>query len=567
MNHLVWIFSVLLVSLCKAQIPERPSLGADYDDGTTLNQGGEVFDSDPLLYLNLGGSPGVDFPMYRKIPKTSFSCKNVKASGYYADMETNCQVFHLCENGEKLSFLCPNGTIFRQSRLTCDWWYKVDCGTSLEFYESSAEQLRQDRTTPKGEKSSRPRPLNFDDDRKVNNLESQVFAETGSLIISRQKSAKKFFESKSVPVTAEVTTVKSTGRFEVRKPKLNSPVQTTFGNKHSIYTPTVPPITSTTRSTTTSTTTTEPTTTEVPTTTYEITTYRESEQRSEGESLQGSHSSWFSSAATDPPVTESTIPELVNTLQNERRSDEGRAGRAQRLEDVPLVARPETLHSLATYFAADNKTRVELEKMVPEDQKILMEKIVREQKQLNPSLDTSDPNLRQLAKIFSKALTDYLHDPESFRETLSAVHPTQPPLPLVSDNLLLDEDKDEVLDFSDAPQTKPQRLVTTTPEPYTSTPFTPVTVRRNDVATKINEILDVPSGRRAPDGLFVTPSDFASPLDAETRGYLPSTSAASANLVDAIPTPTSFPTPKASHSTHPRTTPDPRLRRNQFQPS
>jgi hypothetical protein len=44
-----------------------------------------------------------------------------------------------------MSFLCPNGTIFLQSKLTCDWWFKVDCQSSEDFYESSSEQLRHDR--------------------------------------------------------------------------------------------------------------------------------------------------------------------------------------------------------------------------------------------------------------------------------------------------------------------------------------------------------------------------------------------------------------------------------------
>ena len=27
----------------------------------------------------------------------------------------------------KLSFLCPNGTIFNQDQFTCDWWFNVRC--------------------------------------------------------------------------------------------------------------------------------------------------------------------------------------------------------------------------------------------------------------------------------------------------------------------------------------------------------------------------------------------------------------------------------------------------------
>lgn len=54
------------------------------------------------------------------------------------------QVFHICDNGRKISFLCPNGTIFQQSQLICDWWFKVDCSKSTELYEQSAEQLAEE---------------------------------------------------------------------------------------------------------------------------------------------------------------------------------------------------------------------------------------------------------------------------------------------------------------------------------------------------------------------------------------------------------------------------------------
>ena len=42
-------------------------------------------------------------------------------SGYYADPEAECQVFHICsDDGQggmtKYSFLCPNGTIFNQGK-------------------------------------------------------------------------------------------------------------------------------------------------------------------------------------------------------------------------------------------------------------------------------------------------------------------------------------------------------------------------------------------------------------------------------------------------------------------
>jgi hypothetical protein len=42
-----------------------------------------------------------------------------------------------------MSFLCPNGTIFRQIDLICDWWFKVDCNSAPEHYAESSEQLQR----------------------------------------------------------------------------------------------------------------------------------------------------------------------------------------------------------------------------------------------------------------------------------------------------------------------------------------------------------------------------------------------------------------------------------------
>ncbi|XP_058976998.1 uncharacterized protein LOC101888135 isoform X2 [Musca domestica] len=101
-------------------------------------------DVDYEVYQGVVGRPGIDFPIYPRIPKTSFSCRSY-GNGYFADMETDCQVFHICEEGRKISFLCPNGTIFQQSELTCDWWFKVNCLGSSSFYGESSELLGKQR--------------------------------------------------------------------------------------------------------------------------------------------------------------------------------------------------------------------------------------------------------------------------------------------------------------------------------------------------------------------------------------------------------------------------------------
>ncbi|KAL3278235.1 hypothetical protein HHI36_013573, partial [Cryptolaemus montrouzieri] len=112
------------------------------------------------------GKPGVDFPVLTNIPKTSFSCRDIE-SGYYADLETRCQVFHICEDGKKISFLCPNGTIFQQADLICDWWFKVNCTNSPSLYEESSEQLKQESYR---RKSARRKPITENNIDKVSLL-------------------------------------------------------------------------------------------------------------------------------------------------------------------------------------------------------------------------------------------------------------------------------------------------------------------------------------------------------------------------------------------------------------
>ncbi|XP_050695170.1 uncharacterized protein LOC126984983 [Eriocheir sinensis] len=70
-----------------------------------------------------------NYPTYASVPHTSFTCRATPRPGLYGDVEAGCQVWHVCEaDGRQHSFLCPNGTVFSQRLLTCDWWYNVHCG-------------------------------------------------------------------------------------------------------------------------------------------------------------------------------------------------------------------------------------------------------------------------------------------------------------------------------------------------------------------------------------------------------------------------------------------------------
>lgn len=48
--------------------------------------------SQRYLTESIPGEPNTDYPTYKSIPKTAFSCKGKPNWGYYADVETGCQV-------------------------------------------------------------------------------------------------------------------------------------------------------------------------------------------------------------------------------------------------------------------------------------------------------------------------------------------------------------------------------------------------------------------------------------------------------------------------------------------
>ncbi|XP_035224909.1 uncharacterized protein LOC118197504 [Stegodyphus dumicola] len=73
--------------------------------------------------------------------KTTFSCFY---DGYYADVDNECQIFHVCHtvesedgsrNIQQWSFLCGNQTIFNQLTLSCsDPEDAVPCSEATNFY-------------------------------------------------------------------------------------------------------------------------------------------------------------------------------------------------------------------------------------------------------------------------------------------------------------------------------------------------------------------------------------------------------------------------------------------------
>ena len=69
-------------------------------------------------------------------------------AGYYADPSptSRCQIFHVCTSLSMFSFLCPNGTVFNQAYLICDWWFNVDCQQAEDLYDKTHEVKEEEES-------------------------------------------------------------------------------------------------------------------------------------------------------------------------------------------------------------------------------------------------------------------------------------------------------------------------------------------------------------------------------------------------------------------------------------
>ncbi|XP_033607594.1 U-scoloptoxin(01)-Cw1a-like [Cryptotermes secundus] len=84
----------------------------------------------------------------------SFSCES-RIYGYYADVDNECQLFHVClpvqfaDGKEKIfkwSFICPEETVFNQESFTCTRPEDaVACEESPQYYSLNEEFGRTDR--------------------------------------------------------------------------------------------------------------------------------------------------------------------------------------------------------------------------------------------------------------------------------------------------------------------------------------------------------------------------------------------------------------------------------------
>lgn len=97
---------------------------------------------------------------FDNLPETNFTCAGKVIGGYYADLETSCQMFHVCTIGQldepmDIKFLCLNGTVFDQETRVCERVDEVDCTKSERFYYLNLE-LYGNTMLPLSEGNFRP---------------------------------------------------------------------------------------------------------------------------------------------------------------------------------------------------------------------------------------------------------------------------------------------------------------------------------------------------------------------------------------------------------------------------
>ncbi|XP_016966771.1 titin [Drosophila biarmipes] len=141
----------------------------------------------------------------------NFSCAN-KTYGYYADVENDCQIFHVClpvtyadgrENTFRWSFICPEETIFSQESFTCmrreDM--TIECQDSSRYYE-----LNGNFGGAPAEEESKPTPVESEQPEEEEEKEVE---------------SKPVEEEPEVEAEPEVEPVKPVKPVKVQKPKPN----------------------------------------------------------------------------------------------------------------------------------------------------------------------------------------------------------------------------------------------------------------------------------------------------------------------------------------------------------
>lgn len=505
--------------------------------------------------------------------------------------------------------MCPNGTIFQQTELICDWWFKVNCAASPGHYAESSEVLSRAQNRTSNYSANRSKPIvklekdqkkqksteeheNYDfediafpdlsapktnalnNDRKSktysqrsqnlqnaqsvqNSQESQVFSASSSFVNPQANNFNGYYykqpnKQKAInqrepttqspqpqatsisPTTTTTTGVnfvknnnfdgyqynepdRSSRRFQTTRP----PVETQRNNQVPFSTTTLAPITYPNRGTTKYKDSVKPNTpsnefiinvvdTTARTTPPPLIRNRVNVEtttaRYETTRTTPFYTPTVPSVGTPRPITRNRLQEARPTVSSVKVAEHAMemmqtihdlkldASAEQANNDkeysprsglvIPPSSGPETLHSLALYFAtavdslvtkpmpetttvlpipglkgldvqAGNVTKLESSLVsdntkrqyetlfgIDENDKLVNRANIRDggidESNLSNDLETEFSNnpviaasgtkqIRELAQVFTHALSAYLHDPSTFRRVLAEIRPTEPP--------------------------------------------------------------------------------------------------------------------------------------------
>ncbi|KAJ8707267.1 hypothetical protein PYW08_011401 [Mythimna loreyi] len=164
---------LLLVSLVQSDRVRKPVPA----DSAIINASRDATNQTTADTLNLPANAS----SIRENITDTFSCEN-RTYGYYADVDNDCQVFHVCLPSQtpsgrnvtyRWSFICPKETVFNQAVLTCTRVAdSIDCQDSPEFYhlnmEMGKEPNKTEETKDKKDKDNRKTQKRKQDKRKEN---------------------------------------------------------------------------------------------------------------------------------------------------------------------------------------------------------------------------------------------------------------------------------------------------------------------------------------------------------------------------------------------------------------
>jgi len=165
-------YSPLVAESAVPAVPKTRSFTPDLDESSIVSSVLKNAPSNALLYNARASSGGNTWPLTLRgrlpsnyttirddsIIRDTFRCDG-RDYGYYADVDNDCQIFHVCLPVHKLpypptkagvtptppptvtytfSFICPKYTAFSQDVLVCAWTKEaVPCGQAAQLYQAS----------------------------------------------------------------------------------------------------------------------------------------------------------------------------------------------------------------------------------------------------------------------------------------------------------------------------------------------------------------------------------------------------------------------------------------------